>query len=297
MDWSKSKSIFIVVFLILDVFLYSLYLNRHTEAQLVQRGSSLTQKTIEARLKDDNITYGVLPTNIEKAAYISGKVKNFEQETPKLDNAKNILIDKNKLIVTLKNPVKVKDIDEAASYNDFLKANVYEGTSYTLWKIDKENKKATFFQTVNTRTLYYILNGLVEVTWNDQNEIVEYEQTLLEDIGAYEEEKVLTTPLRAIQTIYNKGLLSPNSTITEVSLGYTTLVQFTQTQVFVPTWELQVQTEDEGQKEYFVNAVQGGILDLTLDASKVEEVEEAVEEAITDDYEINLDAENDKSRE
>ena len=295
MDWSKSKSIFIVVFLILDVFLYSLYLNRHTEAQLVQRGS-LTEKTIEARLKDDNITYGVLPTNIEKAAYISGKVKNFEEENLKLENAKNILMDKNKLIVTLKNPVKI-NIDEEASFNDFLKLNVYEGSSYTLWQIDKVNKKATFFQTVNTRTLYYILNGLVEVSWNEQNEIVEYEQTLLEDIGAYEEEKILTMPLRAIQTIYNKGLLLPNSMITGVSLGYTTLVQFTQTQVFVPTWEIQVQTENDGQKEYFVNAVQGGILDLTLDASKVEEVEEAVEEAITDDYEINLDNEKDNSRE
>ena len=296
MDWSKSKSIFIVVFLILDVFLYSLYLNRHTEAQLVQR-ESLTEKTIEARLKDDNIKYGILPTNIEKAAYISGKVKNFEQENLKIESSNNVLIDKNKLVVTLKNPIKIKDIDEASSYNDFLKLNVYEGSSYTLWQIDKENKKATFFQTVNTRTLYYILNGLVEVTWNDQNEIVEYEQTLLEDIVAYKDEKVLTTPLRAIQTLYNKGLLLPNSTITKVNLGYTTLVQFTQTQVFVPTWEIQVQTEKDGLKEFFVNAVQGGILDLTLDASKVEEVEEAVEEAITDDYEINLDTETDKSKE
>ncbi|QCR34307.1 two-component system regulatory protein YycI [Lysinibacillus sp. SGAir0095] len=296
MDWSKSKSIFIVVFLILDVFLYSLYLNRHTEAQLAQ-GESLSEKTIEARLKEDNITYGMLPTNIEKAAYISGKVVNFEEESPKIENAKDVWIDKNKLVVTLKEPVEIKNIDEATSYNDFLKLNVYEGASYTLWQIDKENKSATFFQTVNTRTLYYILNGLVTVYWNDQNEIVEYEQTLLEDIAAYEEEKVLSTPLTAIQNLYNKGLLLPNSKITKMNLGYTTLVQFTQTQVFVPTWEIQVQTENGEVREYFVNAVQGGVLDLTLDASKVEEVEEAVEEAITDDDENNLEIEKDKSRE
>lgn len=281
MDWSKSKSIFIVVFLILDVFLYSLYLNRHTEAQQVQK-EPLGEQNIEARLKNDNITYGVLPTNVEKAAYISGKVKNFEEEDIQLENAENILIDKNKLVVTLRDPVEIKNIDEAASYNDFLKLNVYEGTSYTLWNIDKEEKTATFFQTVNTRTLYYILNGLVTVYWNDQNEIVKYEQTLLEDIKAYEEEKVLTTPLKAIQTLYNKGLLSPNSKITKVNLGYTTLVQFTQTQVFVPTWEIRVITENDLEEEYFVNAVQGGVLDLTLDATMVEEVEEAVEDAITD---------------
>ncbi len=270
--------------------MYSLYLNRHTEAQQAEK-ESIGEQNIEARLKNDNITYGVLPANVEKAAYISGKVKNFEEEDLKIENAQNIFIDKNKLVVTLKRPVEIKNIDDATSYNDFLKLNVYEGATYTLWEIDKESRSATFFQTVNTRTLYYILNGLVTVHWNDKNEIVEYEQTLLEDIEAYEEEKVLTSPLKAIQTLYNKGLLAPNSSITKVNLGYTTLVQFTQTQVFVPTWEIQVKTENEVREEYFVNAVQGGILDLTLDATMVEEVKEAVEDAITDDKGLDLDTE------
>ena len=271
--------------------MYSLYLNRHTEAQQAEK-ETIGEQNIEARLKNDNITYGALPTNIEKSAYISGKVKNFEEENLnlKLENAQTISIDKNKLVVTLRKPVEIKNIDDALSYNDFLKLNVYEGSSYTLWEIDKENRSATFFQTVNTRTLYYILNGLVTVYWNDRNEIIEYEQTLLENIEPYEEEKVLTSPLKAIQTLYNKGLLSPNATITKVNLGYTTLVQFTQTQVFVPTWEIQVETEDDVREEYFVNAVQGVILDLTLDASMVEEVEEAVEDAITEN-ELDLDKE------
>lgn len=290
MDWSKSKSIFIVVFLILDVFLFSLYLNRHTETQQVQK-ESVGEKNIEARLKEDNISYGVLPTNIEKAAYISGKAKNFENEDLKLGNAENIIIDKNKLVVTLKEPVEIKNLDEATSYNEFLKLNVYNGASYTLWKIDKENKTATFFQTANSRTFYYIRNGLVRVYWNDQNEIVKYEQTLLEDLESFQEEKVLTPPLNAIQMLYNKGLLAPNSTITKVNLGYSTLVQLTQ--VFVPTWEIRVKTENGEEKEYFVNAVEGVVLDLTLDAS----MEEEVEEAIRDDEEIDLDIEVEKSRE
>ncbi|HWK22180.1 MAG TPA: two-component system regulatory protein YycI [Ureibacillus sp.] len=293
MDWSKSKSIFIIVFLILDVFLYSLYLNRHTEAQQVEK-EVLGNQNIEARLKADNITYDILPANIEKAAYISGKVKNFEEEDIKIQNAQNVLVDKNKLSVTLKDPVDIKNIDETASYNDFLKTNVYQGSSYTLWKIDKEHKKATFFQKMNTRTFYYILNGLVTVYWNDQNEIIKYEQTLLEDIEAYDDEKVLTTPLNAIQTLYNKGILLPNSKITKVSLGYSTLVQFTQTQVFVPTWEIRVKDEDGVEEEYFVNAVQGGVLDLTVDPTMAEEVEEAVEDAISDDKSINIHIEKSK---
>ncbi|MDN4494126.1 two-component system regulatory protein YycI [Ureibacillus aquaedulcis] len=291
MDWSKSKSIFIVVFLILDVFLYSLYLNRHTEAQQVQE-ESIGEKNIEVRLKEDNITYEILPTNTGKAAYISGKVKSFEEEDLDIENAENYRIDKNKLVVTLKEPYEIKNLDEASSYNDFLNLNVYNGASYTLWQIDKENRSATFFQKANSRTLYYIKNGLVTVYWNDRNEIIRYEQTLLENLEAYEEEKVLTSPLNAIQAVYNKGLLAPNSKITKVDLGYSTLVQITEMQVFVPTWEIRVQTEDE-EKEYFVNAVEGGVLNLTLDTA----VEEDEEDSLTTDDEIDLETELEKSRE
>ncbi|MFC7687752.1 two-component system regulatory protein YycI [Ureibacillus sp. GCM10028918] len=290
MDWSKSKSIFIVVFLILDVFLYSLFLNRHTESQLVQN-ESWGERNIEDRLKDDNITYGMLPTNIVKAAYISGKAKNFEDEELSLENAEDIKIDKNKLVVTLEEPFEIKNLDEETSYNEFLKLNVYNGTSYTLWQIDKENRNATFFQTMNSRILYYIKNGSVTVHWNDQNEIIRYEQTLLEDLEANEEEKTLTTPLNAITLLYNKGLLESNSKITQVNLGYSTLLQLQQ--VLVPTWEIRVETENEEVKEYFVNAVEGVILNLVDDASTADEEGDTT----LDNNEIDLETELEKSRE
>lgn len=277
MDWSKSKSIFIVVFLILDVFLYSLYLNRHTEAQKVP---ILGEKNIEARLKDDNITYGVLPANIEKAAYISGKVKNFKDEKLQLQNVQNMIIeDDNKLVVHLRESVKIPTTLEKATFNEFLKQQVYNGTSYSLWKIDEENRKATFFQSVNNRTIYYNINGVLTIYWNEDNEIVMYEQTILENIEEYEEEETLLTPVQVFQALYSKGLLKPDSRITEMKLGYSTLVQLTQTQVFVPTWEVQVKTADDNIEEYFVNAVEGKVIDVQVDSSKVEEVE-SEEEAL-----------------
>jgi regulatory protein YycI of two-component signal transduction system YycFG len=271
MDWSKSKSIFIVVFLILDVFLYSLYLNRHTEAQKVP---ILGEKNIEARLKDDNITYGVLPANIEKASYISGKVKNFQNEKVQLQNVQNATIeDSNKLVVQLRESVKIPETLEGVNFSEFLKQYVYNGTSYSLWKVDEENRQATFFQSVNNRTIYYNINGVLTIYWNEDNEIVMYEQTILEKIEEYDEEETLLTPVQVFQALYSKGLLKPDSRIMEMKLGYSTLVQLTQTQVFVPTWEVQVKTADENIEEYFVNAVEGKVIDVQLDSSKVEEVE------------------------
>lgn len=292
MDWSKSKSIFIVVFLILDVLLYSLYLNRHAEKQQMEALGGLVENDIEARLKDDNITYRVLPNNIESASYISGKVKDFEEDKVDIQNAENISFeDKSKLIVTLKEPVKIPNLENEVAFNDFLKLNVYEGSSYRLWDIDYENNKATFYQQVNNRTIYNE-SGLVTIYWNEDNEVVMYEQTLLENIEAYDEEKKILKPIQAIYTLYAQGLINANSTITEMRLGYSTLVPLTQKQVFVPTWEVRVQTSENEEEKYFVNAVDG--IEVKLDASKVEEVEDTIEEGITKESKLGNETDIEK---
>ncbi len=271
MDWSKSKSIFIVVFLILDIILFSLYLNRHTEAQKVE---VLGEKTIEARLKEDNITYKTLP-NIEAAPYLSGSVKSFNEEELKLFNNPEVEIENDsKIIVTLKEPVKVRNIVDPTSYVEFLQTNVLESASYSFWEIDELNKTATFFQRVDNRTIYYNDYGMVKIYWNVDNEIFMYEQTLLENLEVFEEQKNLLSPIQILQSLYSRGLLKPDSQITQVKLGYSTLVQLTRTQVFVPTWEIRIKTSDDREEEYFVNAVEGKIIDVQLNRTNVEEDEE-----------------------
>ncbi|MBO1914844.1 hypothetical protein J4G37_59715, partial [Microvirga sp. 3-52] len=58
MDWNKTKTILIVVFSILNVFLYSLYLDRHNDAQSLK---VMGETSIEESLKLDDISYGELP--------------------------------------------------------------------------------------------------------------------------------------------------------------------------------------------------------------------------------------------
>ncbi|HWL25153.1 MAG TPA: two-component system regulatory protein YycI [Ureibacillus sp.] len=267
MDWSKSKSIFIVVFLILDIFLYSLYLNRYTEAQKVE---VLGEKTIETRLKDDNITYAILP-NIETAPYLSGSVKHFTEDELPIEGNQEITIENDsKLIVILDEPVEIRDITDPTSYVDFLQTNIYESTSYTLWNIDEENQTTTFFQRINNQTIYYNNSGMLKLYWNSDHEVYKYEQTLLVDLKMFEEQETLLSPIQVIQVLYSKGLLKPDSHITQVKLGYSTLVQ-DNPQVFVPTWEIQVKTIDNQEEEFFANAIEGKIIDVKLDQAIVEE--------------------------
>ena len=59
-----------------------------------------------------------------------------------------------------------------------------------------------------------------------------------------------------------------------MNLGYSTLVQLTQTQVFAPTWEVRVKDAEGQVEEYFVNAFEGKILEFEKSSDVIEEEEE-----------------------
>ncbi|MFJ7737948.1 two-component system regulatory protein YycI [Lysinibacillus sp. NPDC097287] len=268
MDWNRTKSIFIVVFLILDIFLYSLYVNRYNDSQNL---GVLGEKTIEARLKDDNITYVTLPSNIESAAYISGKVHNFTDADFKDMEQQVNYSDGSKAHVVFSKPVKLKDVSEDASFTEFVQTNIKEGASYSLWEVDREERVAIFFQKTNNRILYYNMNGVLKVHWNENDEVTMYEQTMIDNIEEMEQQESILPPLQIFQALYSKGLLKPDSRIMQMKLGYSTLVYLTKTQVLVPTWEVRVKLPDGEIEEYFVNAVEGKVIEIQEDKQEAEE--------------------------
>ena len=93
---------------------------------------------------------------------------------------------------------------------------------------------------------YY--SGSLKIKWNANNEVTMYEQTMIDNIEEMEQQETVIPPLQIIQTLYAKGPLKPDSRITQMKLGYSTLVKLTRTQVLVPTWEVQVKLSD-GTKE------------------------------------------------
>ncbi|MFJ7699621.1 two-component system regulatory protein YycI [Lysinibacillus fusiformis] len=274
MDWNRTKSIFIFVFLILNIFLYSLYVNRYNEAKDIEVPG---EKTIEARLKDDNITYGSLPNNIEFASYMTAQVHKFKTDEFSNNNQQITFRDNTntKVRAIFLKPVKLRNVSDDASFTDFAVANVNEGASYALWKVDREERIAIFFQKTNNRMFYY--NGSLKIKWNTNNEVTMYEQTMIDNIEEMEQQETVIPPLQIIQTLYAKGPLKPDSRITQMKLGYSTLVKLTRTQVLVPTWEVRVKLSDGETEEYFVNAVEGKIIEIQEDKQEGEEEDWGVE--------------------
>lgn len=73
MDWSKIKTIFIITFLILDVYLLFQFMKMRD----ANKYEVITPTSIEDKLKADEITYVDLPKAPIKTQYLSAKPKTF----------------------------------------------------------------------------------------------------------------------------------------------------------------------------------------------------------------------------
>lgn len=257
MDWNKTKTIFIIVFSILNVFLLSLYMNRYNESQQIGKSNDTS---IEEKLFLDNIKILETDNKIKEASYVSGNVHNFSlEEIEELDNQTVEIPTSYQIVSTFKEPIKITDEN---TLEKIVHEQVIRGSTYGLWKKDEENKTAILFQQVNKRFVYYNTNAKLVVHWNDDNELIGYEQTILDDLENYKVSQKLLPHLQAITTLYGNSQLKPDSTIKEIELGYSTLAQLTETQVFAPTWHILVELLDGTIEEYFVNAVEGRVIEI-----------------------------------
>src|SRR4051812_25110580 len=93
MDWSKTKSIFIMVFFVLDIFLLYQFLEKKDNYQF----EYIAEATLEDRLQGDEITYVSLPKQKLKDQFLIAKSKIFEKEDTKdLQNQKVKIVGQTK---------------------------------------------------------------------------------------------------------------------------------------------------------------------------------------------------------
>lgn len=254
MDWSKTKTIFIVIFFILDIFLLTVFLNKHTASQF----EIIEETSIQDKLKNDDIKYHKLPDEVDKTPLITAKTKTFtKKEVENLHKQKASLTSDQTMIISHLD----KSIPLEGNWQDhlknFVKDEVLHGDHYQYWGYDKDKKQIIFYQEFKGKKIFKNGSGQLLFEVNDNNEIDSYEQTMLEEIEENNKESVLPAT-QAVNNLYKNGMLKPNSTIKKAELGYYTLVQLTESQVLSPTWHFAI--EHKGKvDDLFVNAFDGSI--------------------------------------
>ncbi len=264
MDWSRIKTIFILTFLVLDIYLVYQFLNTRDAAQY----EIPKEATLEEKLKNDDIHYEELPELKQKEHYLSVRTKVFTSEELSKVKGQSISIgDGTSVESKLEKPFKLSGKFQPAELSTFIKANIFAGEQYKFWSKNDEDGTITYYQEYGNKMFYYNSNGKLTFYLNEKNEVTSYKQTYLEIIDELSEAEELLTPLRALETLYKKGLLKPKSEITDVELGYSTLVYLTASHVVTPTWRIEV----NGEENLFVHAFEGRVLPVTDVENKITE--------------------------
>lgn len=266
MDWSRIKTIFIISFLLLDVYLIFQFMNTRSEAKY----EVIEKASIEEMLKNNEIIYNEISQDLKKERYISVKPKVFTKE----DLAPNQILksstaeeDSTTIIGQLDKPVKITDKFNPEEFSIAVKAAVQHGESYRFWKKDDTKGTITFYQLYEGKMMYNNLNGKLTFFIDENNEVMLFEQTYIEEVDELSEEQETLTPIEAVEILFDKGLIDPKSEISKVELGYSTLIQLVASQVLAPTWRIVV----NGEEDLFVHGFEGQVIEFKSDENNITE--------------------------
>ncbi|QHE54129.1 two-component system regulatory protein YycI [Pontibacillus sp. HMF3514] len=260
MQWGQIKTLFIICFLILDVFLVQQFFEKREQAQI----GLLPDSTIEEQLEAEKITLGDLPKESIKETYISARRYVFnDEDQKKLDELENqsyeFFNDETILLSELEESVP---IDVEASDEDIttkVKDQILYGDNYEYWGYNKEANKLLFFQSYKNNPIFFNESGVVIVFLNEDQEMTRYVQTMLDDFNKTGEKQELIKPKQAAITLFSRNELYNGDNVSDMNLGYYTLVPLSNgLQVFAPTWKILVNEE----RQYYVNAMEGQLISM-----------------------------------
>ncbi|WEG12813.1 two-component system regulatory protein YycI [Pullulanibacillus sp. KACC 23026] len=281
MNWSKTKTIFIICFLLLDIFLTYQLISRQKGAQNQENS---TQSSFSQYIKNKDIQINTtLPDTVGTLTFLSGSYQDFGNSSNKaLSKALKALAGPAKKPVqmfttdtqstvlksTFVNKVSVPETQ--TDQQTFLNEYVYMGDQYRFWSYDKDEKIYKFIQTYNGHPVFSITNGhlnTLDMTLDKSGKyITGYTQSFV-NIKKEKSTKLGVQPMEAIQQLWEKNMLSPinKPVIQAVELGYINMSENSdqsqpQPFAYLPAWYIEVKTTaTQDVKRYFVTAITGRI--------------------------------------
>lgn len=284
MQWGQIKLLFILSFLILDLFLLQQFLSKQGEDELGQ--ISTVAESVETDLQENNITVAedAIPDDLPEASEIVSKSDNaFSDEIlsqiEEIDNSnQQIKLDEKRQVVkvTLDEPVEVTE----DTLQDEVDSLIPFSSQYSYWGWNEEEGAAIFFQAVDNQTVYFNKGGLLLVNIED-SEITGYVASLLSfsdeesSVNEFNQSDVNLEPLNAIRTLFDNGLIEPGDEVTSMDIGYHTSFDLAPgeengSQVFTSTWKVTV----NGERNHFLYALYGTVIENIDEASFISDIKQ-----------------------
>src|SRR5699024_1227441 len=229
MNWKHTKTLFIFVFILENNSLIIIYIDKvhksHINDSADENAVNFKQEKIE------------IPENLPS-------VKNIEMQL--LTSRSN----------DFSSYAKARSCIKSEENGHKIKDEIIKGQNYEMSKIDDKN--VTFEQTYNDFPIMNNSKAQLKFNINDDGKASSYRQTAMKSIepseGANNDKKQVNTAKSAIEALYYNRYLKRDDEVTNVRLGYYTVVKEPNVQVLEANWEIKVKHKDES-KTYYVEAI------------------------------------------
>lgn len=275
MDFKRIEAIFLVAFLCLDIFLFSIYRQSQNEQTPINNSSTIK---ITQHLKEDKIKYeGKISTEHTDGYYLSATQTNLNTElqnmkkTNKLENVDvfRSSVKDNLLSLT---PEKDLSVNKKGQIPTLVRETLTNQKEIILGKDyhyqDEIHQQSDGYLDVYACQKYEgipinDITAQIKFTLkkNEENYRLEkIQQMHLSNLTALREKMPLVSEEDALTTLYINNKLSKNDEILWSKLAYTLVLQVRGKNVYVPAWFVSIRHEDKKEQVEIVNAFRNRII-------------------------------------
>ena len=253
MNWKLTKTLFIFVFILVNIFLVVIYIDKVNKSQINEAESNnrVNFQQEEIKVPDDVLNKDVKDTHMQQITTESKDFSSYAKERSSLSASESgKLLDGDIGSTVNVSDKNLKDI------KNYMKDNVYKGKYYQLSKLGLDTM--TFEQTYQG---YPIMNNSrARLSFNiDNGKATSYKQTMMDNIeaakGSNSSKNQVIGPRKAIEALYYNRYLKRHDEVIDARLGYYSVVKETNVQLLQPNWEIKVKHNGKDSTQtYYVEA-------------------------------------------
>ncbi len=233
MDWSRAKTILIISFLCLDLFLvWQVWINR-SEWQIAEQNLR-SASGLENELRKLEIALDAeIPVDTPEMNYLH--VRYGMNLTVNEEYSPGQIIDQSegKVISIFAEAIPLEEPEEPDKWPQGLKEKLIDYAEYRHDPYQKSDQGISFYQVYQKTPLF---NAVLQLKWKD-GLVMGYEQTYFEVISRGSGRKVISAST-AILTMVENGIIKQGEKIESVELGYYSPTYDAEIQVLSPVWRV-----------------------------------------------------------
>lgn len=262
MDFRRIEVIFIVVFAILNAYLFGSYWQYQLEAGTTSSSNSSGNSTILKEMRNDQITYMPLSNKKMNGYYASATVDTSLKDNIKRLTDQSARVVDNYVESTLNEELTVDPKQPQKVLNTFVKNryNIVYGSEYQYNPNLSTSVQAVYTQMIDGHPVYSKA-GKLTFYINASNEVTGYTQGHLVNEKQLREKSELISQTRAVTWLYQYNEIQNDSKVEWADLGYTNLLTTDNGVVYVPTWVIGIKSKSStGIQVKRINAFSGVLI-------------------------------------